>query len=156
MSRPVFPASQRVELIFLGLQVFQVLFLWLHDWLHSVDSTMSPHYVVKAQCYGLSLRLLSRVCRSRLVYYSASYTLDNCTHTGCTFGFWSATASSLQDNFVLGGDPIFFKRNLNGPPVIKSCSAIPTISCQFVMDLSRTPRISCFTLQPLPRCLSCL
>jgi hypothetical protein len=33
MSRPVFPASQRVELIFLGLQVFQVLFLWLHDWL---------------------------------------------------------------------------------------------------------------------------
>jgi hypothetical protein len=28
----VFPANHHVELIFLGLQVFQVLFLWLHDW----------------------------------------------------------------------------------------------------------------------------
>lgn len=29
----VFPASQRVEIICLGLQLFQVLFLWFHDWI---------------------------------------------------------------------------------------------------------------------------
>jgi len=27
------PSNSRVEIIFLGLQVFQVLFLWLHDWI---------------------------------------------------------------------------------------------------------------------------
>ena len=33
MMEEVFPANHHVEIIFLGLQVFQVLFLWLHDWL---------------------------------------------------------------------------------------------------------------------------
>jgi hypothetical protein len=33
MSEQIFPANQRVEIILLGLQVFQVLFLWLHDWI---------------------------------------------------------------------------------------------------------------------------
>jgi hypothetical protein len=32
MMEEVFPANHHVEIIFLGLQVFQVLFLWLHDW----------------------------------------------------------------------------------------------------------------------------
>jgi hypothetical protein len=33
MTEQVFPANQRVEIICLGLQLFQVLFLWLHDWI---------------------------------------------------------------------------------------------------------------------------
>lgn len=32
MPEQLFPASQRVEITLLGLQLFQVLFLWLHDW----------------------------------------------------------------------------------------------------------------------------
>jgi len=38
MSEQVFPANHSVEIIFLGLQVFQVLFLWLHDWIPLVQS----------------------------------------------------------------------------------------------------------------------
>ena len=33
MSEQIFPANQNVEIIFLALQVLQVLFLWLHDWI---------------------------------------------------------------------------------------------------------------------------
>ena len=33
MSEEVFPANRHVEIIFLALQLFQVLFLWLHDWI---------------------------------------------------------------------------------------------------------------------------
>ncbi|HXW61958.1 MAG TPA: hypothetical protein VEJ45_05115 [Candidatus Acidoferrales bacterium] len=33
MSQRVFPASPRIETVLLLLQVFQVLFLWFHDWI---------------------------------------------------------------------------------------------------------------------------
>ena len=33
MSQQPFPANPRIEIIFLVLQVFQVLFLWFHDWI---------------------------------------------------------------------------------------------------------------------------
>jgi hypothetical protein len=33
MSEHVFPASQQVEIILSAFQFFQVLFLWLHDWI---------------------------------------------------------------------------------------------------------------------------
>ena len=33
MSQQVFPASPRIEIILLVLQVFQVVFLWVHDWI---------------------------------------------------------------------------------------------------------------------------
>lgn len=32
LGQQFFPASQQVEIILLALQLFQVLFLWLHDW----------------------------------------------------------------------------------------------------------------------------
>jgi hypothetical protein len=46
MSEQVFPATHQVEITFLGLQVFQVLFLWLHDWiplgrLNNIDAVRS-------------------------------------------------------------------------------------------------------------------
>ena len=33
MSQQVFPANLHIEIILLVLQAFQVLFLWLHDWI---------------------------------------------------------------------------------------------------------------------------
>jgi hypothetical protein len=33
MSQQVFPANPPIEIILLVLQAFQVLFLWLHDWI---------------------------------------------------------------------------------------------------------------------------
>jgi hypothetical protein len=33
MSQSVFPPSRQIEIILIGLQLFQVLFLWLHDWI---------------------------------------------------------------------------------------------------------------------------
>lgn len=46
MSGRTFPASHVVEHILLGLQAFQVLFLWLHDWipfgrLNDIDAVRS-------------------------------------------------------------------------------------------------------------------
>lgn len=33
MSQPVFPPNHQVEIVLLASQLFQVLFLWLHDWI---------------------------------------------------------------------------------------------------------------------------
>jgi hypothetical protein len=86
---------------------------------------------------------------------AALASLGDRTPIGYTCGSGSATVSSLWDSFVLGGYPISCTRNLNALLVMKSCSAKPTISCQLVMDLSRTLRTQCFMLRPLPHCLPC-
>ena len=33
MAQPHFPASREIETVLLALQLFQVLFLWVHDWI---------------------------------------------------------------------------------------------------------------------------
>ena len=33
MAQPHFLANREIEMVFLALQVFQVLFLWVHDWI---------------------------------------------------------------------------------------------------------------------------
>jgi hypothetical protein len=33
MSQQAFPSSPHVEIVLIVLQLFQVLFLWLHDWI---------------------------------------------------------------------------------------------------------------------------
>jgi len=33
MAQPHFPANREIEVVLLALQVFQVLFLWVHDWI---------------------------------------------------------------------------------------------------------------------------
>src|SRR3984893_13678924 len=33
MAQPHFPANREIEMVLLALQVFQVLFLWVHDWI---------------------------------------------------------------------------------------------------------------------------
>jgi hypothetical protein len=33
MAQPHFPVNREVEMVLLALQVFQVLFLWVHDWI---------------------------------------------------------------------------------------------------------------------------
>jgi hypothetical protein len=33
MAQQHFPASREIEMVLLALQVFQVLFLWVHDWI---------------------------------------------------------------------------------------------------------------------------
>ncbi len=33
MPQQHFPANREVEMVLLALQVFQVLFLWVHDWI---------------------------------------------------------------------------------------------------------------------------
>jgi hypothetical protein len=33
MAQQHFPANSEIEMVFLALQVFQVLFLWVHDWI---------------------------------------------------------------------------------------------------------------------------
>jgi hypothetical protein len=33
MAQQVFPANRQIEIVLLALQTFQVLFLWVHDWI---------------------------------------------------------------------------------------------------------------------------
>jgi hypothetical protein len=33
MAQPHFPANREIEMVLVALQVLQVLFLWLHDWI---------------------------------------------------------------------------------------------------------------------------
>jgi hypothetical protein len=72
MPERVFPASQRVEIIFLGLQLFQVLFLWFHDWIplgrlndvaavRSQDTTPRLVVVTLVQSVPFSIGLLFSV-----------------------------------------------------------------------------------------------
>jgi len=72
MMEQVFPASQRVEIICLGLQLFQVLFLSLHDWIplggfndvaavRSQDTTLRLIIVTLAQSVPFSIGLLFSV-----------------------------------------------------------------------------------------------
>lgn len=69
MSEQVFPAGQRVEIILLALQAFQVLFLWLHDWIplgrfndvaavRSQDTTLRLIIVTFIQSVPFSIGLL--------------------------------------------------------------------------------------------------
>ena len=69
MMEEVFPANHHVEIIFLGLQVFQVLFLWLHDWVplgglndvaavRSQDTTLRLIIVTLIQSVPFSIGLL--------------------------------------------------------------------------------------------------
>jgi hypothetical protein len=48
MAQTHFPATHGLELVLLGLQVFQVVFLWVHDWvplgkLNDVKAVQSQH-----------------------------------------------------------------------------------------------------------------
>jgi hypothetical protein len=56
MAQQHFPANREIEMALLALQVFQVLFLWVHDWIPLGRSTVSKRYAanirdgVSSQC----------------------------------------------------------------------------------------------------------
>jgi len=75
MSEHVFPASQQVEIILIAFQFFQVLFLWLHDWIplgrlndvsavRSQDTMMCLVVVTLIQNVPFTIGLLFSVLRS--------------------------------------------------------------------------------------------
>jgi hypothetical protein len=47
MAQQHFPANREIEMVVLALQVFQVLFLWVHDWIPLGVSTMSQRYAAR-------------------------------------------------------------------------------------------------------------
>jgi hypothetical protein len=72
MSQYVFPANPLVEIILLTLQLFQVLFLWLHDWIplgrlndviavRSQDTTLRLLVVTLIQSVPFTIGLLFSV-----------------------------------------------------------------------------------------------
>ena len=79
MSGPNFPANHLVEVALLGLQLLQVLFLWIHDWIplgglndvasvRSQDTTMRLIVVTLIQSIPFTVGLLSSV-----VYFGRPY-----------------------------------------------------------------------------------
>jgi hypothetical protein len=55
MAQQHFPANRQIEMVLLALQVFQVLFLWVHDWITLGASTMSQRYAARERDAVLSL-----------------------------------------------------------------------------------------------------
>jgi hypothetical protein len=55
MAQQHFPENHEIELVLLALQVFQVLFLWVHDWVRLGVSTMSQRYGARIRDAVLSL-----------------------------------------------------------------------------------------------------
>jgi hypothetical protein len=47
MTQQHFPANREIEMAVLALQVFQVLFLWVHDWIPLGRLTMSQQYAAR-------------------------------------------------------------------------------------------------------------
>ncbi|MGA9529158.1 MAG: hypothetical protein WBS24_13680 [Terriglobales bacterium] len=79
MSQQVFPANPRIEIILLLLQIFQVLFLWVHDWIplgrfndvnavRSQDSTLRLVVVTLMQSLPFTLGLLFSLLYFRQPY----------------------------------------------------------------------------------------
>ena len=69
MARHLFPANRDIEIVLLTLQVFQVLFLWIHDWIplgrlndvaavRSQDSTRGLVFVTFIQSVPFTTGLL--------------------------------------------------------------------------------------------------
>ena len=152
MSQQISAATLHIEIVLTVLQAFQVLFLWLHDWVplgrlndvkavRSQDSVFRLAVVTLIQSVPFTIGLLFS-----LAYFCRLYPrwLD--------LWLWISYSEFFSDKFALGGYPIFSGQNRNVPLVIRSCLAIPTASCRPVMGLSRTRRTSCFTWQPLQRC----
>lgn len=79
MSPHVFSQSARIEIILLVLQVFQVLFLWIHDWIplgrlndvtavRSQDTTARLVFVTLAQSVPYTLGLFYSLMYFHLPY----------------------------------------------------------------------------------------
>jgi hypothetical protein len=79
MSEHVFPASQQVEIILIAFQFFQLLFLWLHDWIllgrlndvsavRSQDTMMCLVVVTLIQSVPFTIGLLFSVLYFRRPY----------------------------------------------------------------------------------------
>ena len=92
MMEEVFPANHNVEISFLGLQVFQVLFLWLHDWVPL--GRLNDVAAVRTQDTTLRLIIVTLIqsVPPPSVSCSAPCTLGDRTLIGYTCGFGSAMA----------------------------------------------------------------
>lgn len=133
-----------LELVLLTLQAFQVVFLWIHDWvplgcLNDVAAVRSQDTLLRLAI----VTLVQSVPYTVGLFFSARY-FGGLTRAGSISGCGSVTESYSLVSSAPGGYPIFFGWNRSGPSVSKQCSVTRTHSCRSTMGLSPTPRISCF------------
>jgi hypothetical protein len=125
MARDMALTGNVLELALLTLQAFQVVFLWIHDWvplgrLNDVVAVRSqdtlPHLAL--------VTLIQSVPYTLGLFFSARY-----------FGHFLRVEPERSERFqrMFGNS---------------------THSCRSTVGLSPTPRMSCFTWRPPPRCSS--
>jgi hypothetical protein len=150
MAQPHFPANRGIEMVLLALQVFQVLFLWVHDWIPL--GRLNDVAAVRSQ--DTRPRLISVT-----VIQSVPWTIGLCfsllyfrrPYPDWLYGWLViAMVCSSSGKSAPGGYLIFFDRNRSELLAIKSCSAKRIPSCRRAMEWSQTPRISCFIWRPPP------
>jgi hypothetical protein len=155
-SLPVKPSCRDVEIILIVLQLFQVLFLWLHDWIPL--GRLSDVAAVRSQDTSLHLVVVTLI---QTVPFTIGL-LFSLLHFGRPYARWlymwfwisygllfCRTISRLVDTLSLS----------LGTRMRRSLSdhvGNTHHSYQLVMDLSRTLRASCFIWQVPPPCSSFL
>src|SRR5580693_6545988 len=141
MAQPHFPANREIEMVLLALQVFQVLFLWVHDWI--------PLGRLNDVAAVRRLDTRGRLVTVTLIQ-SVPWTIELCFSL---LYFKRPYPDWLYDWLVISapsGYLIFSDRNRSELLAIKSCSAKRTPSCRRAIEWSQILRISCFIWQPPP------
>ena len=155
MSEQIFPANQNVKIIFLALQVLQVLFLWLHDWIPLGPTerrrrrTQPRHNATPCRCnFYPKCAVLHRPIVQRVAPWATAPPLAS---------MWLCISYSFI--FVRQIRVWWISYLLHAEPERTARYQVmfgkPRVFCQLIMVLSREQGISCFMLRPLPRCLSC-
>lgn len=136
MSQQVFPAKPHIEIILLVLEGFQVLFLWLHDWIPL--GRLNNVTAVRSQGTLLPLVAVALV-------QSAPFTfalLFSLLLFGQPYPHWLYMGLSISYGLIFVGQirawwiPYLFHsetgRAAGYRPMFSKCSATHTTSCPFV------------------------
>jgi hypothetical protein len=151
MAQQHFPANHEIEMVVLALQVFQVLFLWVHDWIPL--GRLNDVAAVRSQDTRRRLVTVTLI-------QSVPWTIGLCfslLHFRRPYPDWLYDWLLISYGLLFIGQirawwiPYLFGRNRSELLAIKSCSAKRIPSCRRAMEWSQTLRISCFIWRPQPR-----
>jgi hypothetical protein len=148
MAQQHFQANREIEMVLLALQLFQVLFLWVHDWIplgrlndvaavRGQDTTRRLVTVTLIQSVPWTIGLCFSLLDLRRPYPEWLYG-------------WLVISYGLLfiGQIRACGYLIFSDRNQSELLAIKSCSAKRIPSYRRAMEWSQTLRISCFIWRP--------
>jgi len=151
MAHQYFPANREIEGVLLALQAFQVLFLWVHDWIPL--GRLNDVAAVRSQDTRRRLVTVTLI-------QSAPWTVGLCfslSHFRRPYPDWLYNWLVISYGLLFIGQirawwiPYLFR-----PEPERACSLSNHVRqdaflCRRAMEWSQTLRISCFIWRPPPR-----